>query len=1428
MRDAVVVEVQGLGIKSKVAMSLLLFMIMSVSPAGPITYHHDPSTMTPSSQETGGIDISSTGGASLPPGSVLLKAAPSGMHMYITVSFQLRNVASLERLIAEQQDPSSPVYHHFLTQSEFQRMFGPSRRTYSETLSYFESMGMKFVQTGSDLTLGFSATAGETERAFHTHIAIYSTQSGAYFYSNSETLSLPYSIGRAISSVNGLSNANKIHPMLVENPLIRDMPGKTHSFNTGAASTMVSVVNITHPGFLYTPHNFTLGMLQFLNPAALTVAYNASPLLNMGVKGKGVTIAVVMAEGYNPSDLANYSQMVFNNSEQILSRISSYPVAGANGNASTPGSSYLRGEDAFELSLDIEYAATMAPEAHIDAVYGPSLSLASLVSAYAKLTSLIPLPNIVSNSWGGSEDTWWNLYGPSWQSASALENYFMELTSMGSTVLASSGDSGGYDVTSTLLSVSFPASSPYVLAVGGVRTVVANASDVPFPYPPDYFVNTTLAPYGYSETESYPSWFPNVTLYASYVGRTYSNSYWYLASPYPDTPDYASGGAGLSYWFTQPWWQHGPAVPYAGRRMVSDLAAEADFNQTVYFDGAWNFFWGGTSFASPTVAGELALMENFLNITVGNTTGRGSFYLGLAQPLIYTLGNDNHLPLEPFFEVASGSNRWDSILTGENMGWPGHQNWPSRWTSATSGWSLLTGFGVPDVYAMAVDMRALLAVNSTLNALHVEFSNGSAAEGELPASGLFVFRAVRNNSVQPGTDVLLSYYGAGGDSNQSVVTGTDGEFAFNASGRHGYLSIYLVSGNDSGFDSIWFYQPPLENGTLHIKVSESSITGGFDDFNGFISPSYPAAGPLMPNSVYVNVTYSPVDGNVMQVYDAEVIAAAPDSLPFSSPPFYTNANYSLNALNADAYSAIRSLSYTNLLGRAIVYTWNVNHTEVYHIYAYYRGLMANTTVNVTPQYVITGANSASDYYSVKYGYLSGYLGSGAEHIVVAPGVEGTAQYTLPIRLLNWRGEPIAGAVVDLARPDVAVPYNMVPVSGTQVYTDAAGIAELNITPELYYSSLNYGGMLFIQAFNGSYSAKYMDTPLLAFPVDTNDSSAVLLFTSPSVAEVQTAIDAYGFNSIPTQYIGSQEGSVEFYISVADSAPFTNNSISSIGYSIDNVSNVKLVIGSVPQRSYLWNFRLPTMELGKHTVSVIFSDAYGFNYSATYIFYVIGEGIDPPPTVTFTSPADYAFVTGRTTINFTTLEEQYLVSETLSIGSAVYSVIGENAFTFNASQFGYGELLVTIEAMNVNGVTSTSKMILYSTPDPVPVAQITSPSNGEVFASTSSISIGLYHSGDYIDSSTLKLSGPVSMRFNVTSNTLILRHLSPGKYTATYTVRSLDGLNATSVVNFTVAGPSYATSSPYYLSTFAEILMAILFFAGVLSGLSTALYLRRKK
>ncbi|MCI4342440.1 MAG: hypothetical protein L3K11_08760, partial [Thermoplasmata archaeon] len=654
-----------------------------------------------------GTDIAATNGAKA------LAPVASNLPMQFTVGFQMRNSQELADLISQQQEIGSPLFHHWLTLSQVQSEFGADPVAVANTINYFTSLGFR-VQTQGPLSVSFLGTAGLVNSAFRTVISNVQTSNGTPALSYSVPLSLPTAIAGSITTVNGLDTIGAPHVTSQFNPtLASDAPfaanGSGMAMATGTNLTnLTPMFNLTNHAFgwvyYYSHHLRRNNALAFVTASALNYVYNADPLLNAGYNGDKtgtpLTIAVVVLGGINPDDLELYSRYVWNNPMQIMNRLTAVGMDGAFG---ANGTLYYNvGSD--ELMLDIEYSATMAPGAHIMPVYGPCLCYTVLDDEYAYLAGLGTVPNVVSNSWGGPEDGS-HFYGATWDNAITLHDYFMMLDARGSTVLASSADGGGFDPASGELAGSAPATDPYVLSVTGVRTSLESYTPGPYPYPNIGTVNFSLF------TGIYPA---NYEMRIA-TATTMAQSYWY--TPFSNTtltraPPSASGGFGASDWFNQSWFMHGIGIPDIGRSLGSGVTGEADFNQTIMYDGQWIWGIGGTSEACPTTAGMFALIDDYMR-----AHGHGA-YLGDGNVPVYLLGNawwNGNLSLDPYFDVTNGTSFWGNQGVANGWSWPPGQEFPYGshgpvYGNTTPGWDFPTGWGSINVANFAYDLNYLYSL----------------------------------------------------------------------------------------------------------------------------------------------------------------------------------------------------------------------------------------------------------------------------------------------------------------------------------------------------------------------------------------------------------------------------------------------------------------------------------------------------------------------------------------------------------------------------------------------------------------------------------------------------------------------------------------------------------------------------------------------
>jgi subtilase family serine protease len=194
-------------------------------------------------------------------------------------------------------------------------------------------------------------------------------------------------------------------------------------------------------------------------PSQIRKAYNIQPLLDAGITGKGSTIVIVDAyqAPHIQEDLHGFDK-IFGLDDTELNIIAPDGLTPFN-----PQDFNQLGWSA-EISLDVEWAHAIAPDATIDLVLAKSDTDKDLLGALNYVGDE-NLGDVVSMSFGGNESCTDN--------AQLWHQAFRNATSKGITLLASSGDSGAAEVscdeTTLVKEVSYPAVDSFVTAVGGTQ-----------------------------------------------------------------------------------------------------------------------------------------------------------------------------------------------------------------------------------------------------------------------------------------------------------------------------------------------------------------------------------------------------------------------------------------------------------------------------------------------------------------------------------------------------------------------------------------------------------------------------------------------------------------------------------------------------------------------------------------------------------------------------------------------------------------------------------------------------------------------------------------------------------------------------------------------------------------------------------------------
>ena len=591
----------------------------------------------------------------------------------VVVSLYPTNCTFMNSLLSEISDPSSTMYHHFLSLNEFNQMFGGPQNVYNNLVSYVKTSGAVDIQEFSDRSiLGFKASANTVKNIFSITIENYTSPIGD-FYAPAGTPSLPLSIEPYVQSISGLSDYSEL--VIGHSPLI-SRALKATGFNSSSKSTLGYPIPVNYSG------------AQYISGSDLQVAMNEVSLFKQYGYPTNMVEATILWSGvyngsgnvqtregllkpgtyvgpFDPSDIYDYYNETIPPGEPH-SKVYGYPINGA------PEPSFLSSYDTtganVENTLDLEMLGSTAPGSTIYNAYGNTSSISCLDLAFAALlnpsqtspaySNLLNL-SVISNSWGGTD-----CVNPTWNTM------LKEANLRGITVMAASGDGGDCNSTSSPEYIgsneSFPASVAYdnygMLAVGGVSM----------------YLNTNLS------IVSEKNWFVPATLSTGYaVGTT----------------------SGISHLYAEPSWQVNSSanllINGAGRGVpdLSSLANDTIMTITICGDTyyASNASIGrpfeavaGTSIASPSLGGILAEIDHsllrvgdgkmgFVNpeiYRIGTLQYTNSFYSGQTG-ILQQMSYNSSLPSLAFHPVVKGCN----VLYQDRYGY-----------------SLLNGWGTVNAY----------------------------------------------------------------------------------------------------------------------------------------------------------------------------------------------------------------------------------------------------------------------------------------------------------------------------------------------------------------------------------------------------------------------------------------------------------------------------------------------------------------------------------------------------------------------------------------------------------------------------------------------------------------------------------------------------------------------------------------------------------
>ena len=369
------------------------------------------------------------------------------------------------------------------------------------------------------------------------------------------------------------------------------------------------------------------------SPYEIRRAYGLTGLIKGGISGRGQTVVIVESYG-SPTMAADLARF---DADYGLPAPPSLKELHPFGKVAFDPSDDAQVGWAMETSLDVQWAHSLAPGASIVVMTSPVAETEGIQGlpqflALEKYAVRHHLGHVISQSWAATENTLTD--SKAGRALIRAFNRFYEYAGKhGISILSSTGDSGSanpkLDGTTNypFPTVNFPASSPWITAVGGT------------------------------------------SLYASTRGVYQHETAW-------NSGIGSATGGGVSAYQAEPWYQRSlPATTQkllGGHRAIPDVAFNADPSTGVpvylgFLGAADNgyFIFGGTSEGAPAWAGIVADLDQ--------GAGRP---LGFLNPGLYALGAAHALYPSLAHDVTVGNNAQRPIA-----GFYAHKGW-----DAATGW----------------------------------------------------------------------------------------------------------------------------------------------------------------------------------------------------------------------------------------------------------------------------------------------------------------------------------------------------------------------------------------------------------------------------------------------------------------------------------------------------------------------------------------------------------------------------------------------------------------------------------------------------------------------------------------------------------------------------------------------------------------------
>jgi subtilase family serine protease len=598
------------------------------------------------------------------------------------------------QLVSDLHDPSSPMFHKWLTPAQFGQSYGVAIEDATKVQTWLEQQGFMVHELAqSRRFIVFSGTVAQVESAFSTQMHSYEYNANK-FISNATDIQIPAALQPVVNGIVRL-----------------------HSDPRAPSAYLGTKVHFKKNGTNFTFDDGT----HYLTPADFAKIYNVQPLYDAGIDGTGQSIAIVGRSNISIPDIEQF--------RSLLGLPANDPQVIVNGD--DPGQTL---GDFTESMLDVTWSGAVAPKAQVLFVVSQSnfSDGIDVSAAYIVDHNLAP---VMSTSYGsceallGSGNTFYNAL---WQQAAA----------QGITSFVSAGDNGGAgcdapgggSYSSGTLAVNGISSTPYNVSVGGTQFDDAANPDLYWRSVTDTDPITGLSALGYIPEKV-----------------------WNESSNDPTAVGLWAGSGGVSSKYSKPDWQAATGVPNDGKRDLPDLSLTAaghdGYLVCLYGNcsqGDYFFAFGGTSASSPAMAGIMALVNQSL---AGQPQGIANYvlYKLAAIPGVYhDIVNGNNMVPDPSGQYTVGYSAGPGYDLATGLGSFDANALVTKWPVASA------AVGSATTLALGSGQNTTVVHGSPIN-VHatVKCSNGSSCGAPTGTVSLLATDP-SGNAIGSGTGTLIA------------------------------------------------------------------------------------------------------------------------------------------------------------------------------------------------------------------------------------------------------------------------------------------------------------------------------------------------------------------------------------------------------------------------------------------------------------------------------------------------------------------------------------------------------------------------------------------------------------------------------------------------------------------------------------------------